>query len=61
MGATFTAIQLHKLVAPQTDRIGEPGLLTARELAVLRLLAAGDRVADAAQSLELGEETVRSP
>jgi LuxR family quorum sensing-dependent transcriptional regulator len=60
MGATFAAIRLQKLIPPQAGRTGEAAVLTAREPAVLRLLAGGDRLADAAQSLNLGEETVRS-
>jgi LuxR family quorum sensing-dependent transcriptional regulator len=60
MGATFAAIRLQKLIPPQAGRTGEAAVLTARELAVLRLLAGGDRLADAAQSLNLGEATVRS-
>jgi len=60
MGASFAAIQLEKLVGPQAARIGERQALTPREVAVLRLLADGCRVADAATHLRLGEETIRS-
>src|SRR5262245_23351798 len=60
MGASFAVIQLQRLVGPQVSRIGKREVLTPRELAVLRLLADGNRVADVASHLQLGEETVRS-
>jgi DNA-binding CsgD family transcriptional regulator len=60
MGATFAVIRLQKLVGPQVSRIGRRDALTPRELAVLRLLAEGNRVADIAKHLGLGQETVRS-
>ena len=60
MGATFAAIRLQKLVGPQVARIGKGAALTARELAVLRLLWIGRLMREAAAQLELGEETVRS-
>jgi DNA-binding CsgD family transcriptional regulator len=60
MGATFAAIRLQKLVGPQVARIGKGAALTARELAVLRLLSIGRPMREAAANLELGEETVRS-
>lgn len=60
LGATFAAIRLQKLIAPFVKRLGKGASLTPRELAVLRLLAAGKRIRDIAVSLGLGEETVRS-
>ena len=60
MGATFVAIRLQSLVGPQVARIGKGAALTARELAVLRLLSIGRSMREAAALLELGEETVRS-
>ena len=60
MGATFATIRLQKLVGPQVARIGKGAALTARELAVLRLLSIGRPMREVAALLELGEETVRS-
>jgi DNA-binding CsgD family transcriptional regulator len=60
MGATFAAMRLQKLVGPQVGRIGKGAALTARELAVLRLLSIGHPIREAAGLLELGGETVRS-
>ncbi len=60
MGATFAAIGLQRLVAPQSDRPGNTASLTPRELAVLRALSVGKPFAEVAKSLELGEETVRT-
>lgn len=60
MGATFAAIRLQKLIGSQAGRIGKGAGLTARELAVLRLLSMGNQVAETARLLGLGDETVRS-
>lgn len=60
MGATFAAIRLQKLLGPQALRIGKGAGLTPRELAVLRLLSAGNQLAEIAKLLGLGDETVRS-
>ena len=60
MGATFAAIRLQKLMGPQVARIGKGAALTARELAVLRLLSIGRSTKAAAALLELGAETIRS-
>ena len=60
MGATFAAIRLQKLMGPQVARIGKGAALTARELAVLRLLSIGRPTKDVAAHLELGPETIRS-
>lgn len=60
MGATFAAIRLQRLAAPQISRIGKRVALTPRELAVLRLLSFGHQIAECARLLGLGEETVRT-
>lgn len=60
MAATFAAIRLQKLIAPNPNRLGKGVTLTPRELAVLRLLSNGKRIRESAQLLGLGEETVRS-
>lgn len=60
MGATFSAIRLQKIVRANAFRIGKGAALTARELAVLRLVSIGRQIAETAQLLGLGEETVRS-
>jgi DNA-binding CsgD family transcriptional regulator len=60
MGGTFAAIRLQKLVGLQVSRIGKAAVLTPRELAVLRMLAAGHQVKDTAKLLKLGDETIRS-
>jgi DNA-binding CsgD family transcriptional regulator len=44
----------------QVGRIGKGAVLTARELAVLRLLSIGNPMREVADLLELGGETVRS-
>lgn len=60
LGATFAAIRLQKLTAPNPNRLGKGTALTARELAVLRLLSNGKRMRETASLLGLGQETVRS-
>lgn len=60
MGATFAAIRLQRLGSANPDRIGNAAALTARELAVLRLLSVGHQLKETAALLGLGEETVRS-
>ena len=60
MGATFAAFRLQKLFGRQICRIGKGTALTARELAVLRLLSMGHPTGEVAKLLELGGETVRS-
>ena len=54
---TFAAIRLQRLVDPY---VGTGSSLTARELAVLRLLSNGKRAREIAGLLDLCEETVRS-
>jgi LuxR family quorum sensing-dependent transcriptional regulator len=58
MGGTFAAIRLHEIM--RACRVGKGAALTARELAVLRLLSDGRQSSEAAAWLGLGEETVRS-
>jgi LuxR family quorum sensing-dependent transcriptional regulator len=58
--ASFAALRLEQLVGLDTDWIGSRSRLTPRELAVLRLVAAGSRSNEVARALGLGEETVRS-
>jgi len=60
LGATFAAIRLQRLIAPNPNRLGKGTALTARELAVLRLLSNGKRMRETASLLSLGQETVRS-
>lgn len=60
MGANFAAIRLQQLMSPFVARTGKTASLTPRELAVLRSFSMGKRVKEAAQDLELGEETIRS-
>ncbi|MCL4766849.1 MAG: helix-turn-helix transcriptional regulator [Hyphomicrobiaceae bacterium] len=60
MGATFAAIRLQKVVGSDVARVGSPARLTPRELAVLRWMSIGHQVSEAAQSLQLGAETVRT-
>src|SRR5262249_43733543 len=54
------ALRLEQLAGPDPDRLGARGRLTAREVAVLRLLSTGAQSRQVAQSLSIGEETVRS-
>jgi DNA-binding CsgD family transcriptional regulator len=58
--ASFAALRLDQLAEPDPGRIGAHAHLTPRELAVLRLLSTGAQFREAAQALDLGEETVRS-
>jgi DNA-binding CsgD family transcriptional regulator len=58
--ANFAALRLEQLVGSDAARIGSRARLTPRELAVLRMVSMGSQTADIAQSLGLGEETVRS-
>jgi len=60
LAATFAAIRLQKLIAPNPSRLGKGVFLTPRELAVLRLLSNGKRIRESASLLGLGQETVRS-
>jgi DNA-binding NarL/FixJ family response regulator len=60
LGASFATARLQKLAPPFTGRLGKGACLTPRELAVLRSLSLGHRVAEISKDLGLGEETVRS-
>jgi LuxR family quorum sensing-dependent transcriptional regulator len=59
--ASFAALRLDQIIGPDLQRAAplarQP---TPRELAVLRLVAAGKTIDEIARSLGLGEETVRS-
>jgi LuxR family quorum sensing-dependent transcriptional regulator len=58
--ASFGALRLEQLAGPDPSRIGPHVRLTPRELAVVRLAAAGATFKEAAEELGLGDETVRS-
>jgi DNA-binding CsgD family transcriptional regulator len=58
--ASFAALRLEQIVAPDPTILGTRGRLTPRELAVLRLVSSGAAFRETAQALGLGEETVRS-
>lgn len=58
--ASFAALRLEQLVDLDPNMVGSRARLTPRELAVLRLLSTGAQFREAAQALDLGEETVRS-
>ena len=58
--ANFAALRLEQLAGPDPERLGARGRLTAREVAVLRLLSTGAQSRQVAESLSIGEETVRS-
>jgi DNA-binding CsgD family transcriptional regulator len=58
--SSFAALRLEQLAGIDADRIRTSPRLTARELAVLRLVSIGQQSADIAQALGLGEETIRS-
>jgi len=58
--ASFAALRLEQLVGLDSDWLGTRNRLTPRELAVLRLVAAGAQSSEVALALSLGEETVRS-
>jgi LuxR family quorum sensing-dependent transcriptional regulator len=58
--ASFAALRLEQLADLDPSMLGARTRLTARELAVLRLLSTGTQFREAAAALHLGEETVRS-
>jgi len=58
--ANFAALRLDQLIGPDPDRLRARAQLTARERAVLRLLSSGAQSREVAQSLCIGEETVRT-
>jgi DNA-binding CsgD family transcriptional regulator len=58
--AAFTASRLEKVVGDDPRRFGNQPRITARELAVLRLVSLGMGGTEIAKLLGIGEETVRS-
>jgi DNA-binding CsgD family transcriptional regulator len=58
--AGLAALRLEQIAGPDAARIGSRAHLTPRELSVLRLVSMGGQCHDMAQSLGLGEETIRS-
>jgi DNA-binding CsgD family transcriptional regulator len=58
--ASFAALRLEQLIDHDPRWLGKRPRVTARELAVLRLVSIGRRTEEIAKSLGLGEETVRS-
>jgi DNA-binding CsgD family transcriptional regulator len=58
--ASFAALRLEQLAGPDPNRLGSRARLTAREIAVLRLVSMGGQCHDIAQALGLGDETIRS-
>ena len=57
---SFAALRLDQIVDPDPALVGPHRHLTPRELAVLRLFAAGAQLRQVAQEVGLGEETIRS-
>jgi|LNFM01.1.fsa_nt_gb DNA-binding CsgD family transcriptional regulator len=58
--SSLAAQRLEYLTPPDPRRVGSRSRLTARELAVLRLVSDGRQSSEIAKALGLGEETVRS-
>jgi LuxR family quorum sensing-dependent transcriptional regulator len=58
--ASFAALRLEQLIDHDPRWMGKRASVTARELAVLRLLSMGRRTEEIAKVLGIGEETVRS-
>ena len=58
--ASFAALRLEQLVDHDPRWMGKRARVTARELAVLRMVSMGRRTEEIAKALDLGEETVRS-
>jgi DNA-binding CsgD family transcriptional regulator len=58
--SSLAAQRLEQLTALDVQRIGTRSRLTAREVAVLRLVSNGEQASEIAGSLGIGEETVRS-
>ena len=58
--AGFAALRLEEVTSRGPKRIGSQTRITARELAVLRLVSLGTATNDVAKLLGIGEETVRS-
>jgi len=58
--ASFAALRLEQLIEHNPRWMGKRARITPRELAVLRLVSTGRRTDEIANSLDLGEETIRS-
>jgi DNA-binding CsgD family transcriptional regulator len=58
--ATFAAFRLEQVLGEDPRRVGDRPPITARELAVLRLVSLGLASNEIARQLGIGEETVRS-
>ena len=58
--ASFAALRLEQLIDHDPRWMGKAARITARELAVLRLVSVGKQTEEIARLLGLGEETVRS-
>ena len=58
--ASFAALRLEQLIDHDPRWMGKAARITARELAVLRLVSVGKQTEEIARLLGLGEETIRS-
>jgi DNA-binding CsgD family transcriptional regulator len=58
--AGFAALRLEQVIGDDPRRVGDRPPITARELAVLRLVSLGMASNEIAKQLGIGEETVRS-
>lgn len=58
--SSFAAQRLEHLAGLDVKRVGSRSRLTAREIAVLRLVSTGCQASDTAKALGIGVETVRS-
>ena len=58
--AGFTALRLEQVIGDDPRRVGNRPPITARELAVVRLVSLGMAGNEIAEQLGIGEETVRS-
>ena len=58
--AGFAALRLEQVIGEDPRRVGDAPPITARELAVLRLVSLGMASNEIAKELGIGEETVRS-
>jgi LuxR family quorum sensing-dependent transcriptional regulator len=58
--AGFAALRLEQVIGDDPRRVGDRPPITARELAVLRLVSVGMASHEIAKQLGIGEETVRS-
>src|SRR5499426_192880 len=58
--AGFAALRLEQAIGDDPRRVADRPPITARELAVLRLVSLGMTTDDIAKQLDIGEETIRS-